>query len=188
MKLKMELASVQVLMSRFEVEANFFKSAVERTQLRTKVYVREVQTLKDTLLFTRDALARVKVDGVAELERAKEQYVVWEKQVHRDFTRFTEELRVCEDWTEILNRNQSGLLVMAEKESVISCLMEVTGLKGELGDWRTKMQRLERNNKNLQGLTKLWRGKVANKMKELEELEEQIKDLKTQLKQEGCQQ
>lgn len=184
----MELASVQVLMARFEAEANFFKSVVERTQLTTETSVREIQTLKDTLLSTRDALARVKVDGVAELERVKEQHVVWEKQVYKDFNRFTEELRVCEDWTEILNRNQSSLLVMAHKESVIGCLMEVTGLKGELADTRTKMQRLERNNKNLQGLTKLWSGKVAIRMKELEELEEQIKDLKTQLKQEGCQQ
>lgn len=179
---------MQALMARFEVEANVFKSVIERTQLTTKSSVREIQTLKGTLLSTRDDLVRVRADGVAELERVKEQYVTWEKQVYKDFNRFTEDLSVCEEWTDILSRNQSALLVMAKKESVINCLMEVQVLKGDLGDMRTKMQRLENNNKNLQGLAKMWRGKAASGMKEWDELEEQIKDLKTQLKQKGCQQ
>lgn len=185
-KLKTELASVQLLISRFEAEAEFFQSMVEPTQLATGRCMREIHTLKSKLDSTRESLADVKVDGKKRIEKTKKQHLEWEKQVSKDFDRLTEDVSLCEEWTVLLKKNQSALLIMAKKQSVITCVMELTGLKGELADTMTQINRLEKNNKNFQVLTKQWRGRVASSKKELDKLEQQISELRAQLHQQGC--
>ena len=184
--LKLELASVQGLISRFEGEINFFKNVVEPTQVAAIECMREVHSLEDKIASTSDSLVQVKVDGKAQLERTKRQHLEWEQQVHKDYKQLTDDVAICNDWLTILKKNQSVLSVMAKKQSVITCLMEVTGLKGDLADARTLVNRLEKNNKNLKRLADLWSSKVTSSENEVEEMEQQIKELKTQLKQQGC--
>ena len=184
--LRLELASLQGLTSRLEREIDFFHSLIRPTRAATKAYMREVHILEDRILSTSDSLDRVRSNGREQIELVKQEHRETEQQLYKDLDRLAEELSVCNDWTSVLKKNQSAVILMGKKHSVITCLMEVGGLKGDVQDAKTKLVRTDSNNKNFEMLTKQWRDKVTSREKEVEECKQQIKDLKVQLVQAGC--
>lgn len=184
--LRLELASVQGLISRLEREIDFFRSLVEPTRVATEARMREVHSLEDRIVSASESLVRVKSDGIERIELAKQERRDTEQQIHNDFDRLTDEVSVCNDWTTALKKNESALVVMGKKQSLMICLMAVGGLKGDISDARVQLGRTENTSKNLEVLTKQWRDKVTSCERELKESERQIKKLKMQLEQEGC--